>query len=203
MNAVPPIEWKRRAIRRLWSGIDITKVRAGLAAHPELWNQHRIRTKVYEHSQVADIWVRYNDWKNYDPARGLASFNQEHDASWYPAADVIPELRTMALDVMRQVEGVRLGGVLITRIPPGGKVQPHIDRGWHAEYYDKFAVQIQAAPGQAFHFEGEQLASKTGDIYTFDNSRTHWVTNDSEIERITMIVCVRLDHPGALLWTRE
>lgn len=195
--------WRRHVIRKLWSDVDVSAIRQGLLQHPELWNQHRPRTSSYVHSQVDDIWARYNAWENYDEKLGLSHFNREHEAVWYHAANVIPEVRQVALDVMRMVEGVRLGGVLITRVPPGGQVQKHFDRGWHAEHYDKFAVQIAADPRQAFHFESESLVSAPGDIYTFDNSHIHWVTNASDVDRITLIVCVRLEHPGSLLWSKE
>lgn len=196
-------QWDRHAIRRIWRGVDVAAIREGLLEHPELWNKFSTRTAQYAHSSVSDVWVRYNPWKNFDPRLGLSHFNREHESAWYPAADVIPQLRQVALDVMRMVEGVRLGGVLITKIPPGGMVHPHIDRGWHAEFYDKFAVQIQADERQRFNFDDESLVSSTGDVYTFDNQITHWVTNESEIDRVTMIVCVRLDNPGSLLWSQE
>lgn len=209
MSAAPKVVqslfgWKRHAIRRLWSGVDVSAAREQLFAHPELWNQHTVRTAQYAHSNISDIWVRYNPFHNYDPNNGgLEAFNREHEAHWYPAVDACPAIKDVCLDVMRMVEGVRLGGVLITKIPPGGEVKPHIDRGWHAEYYDKFAVQLQGDERQSFNFEGESLVSTTGDLYTFDNSRLHWVTNASDIDRITLIVCVRLDHPGSFLWSKE
>lgn len=195
--------WNRHAIRRLWAGVDVSALRNELLAHPELWNMHRPRTSSYVHSRVDDIWVRYNAWENYNPALGLSHFNREHESVWYPAGEVLLAARQVAFDVLRMVEGNRIGGVLITRIPPGGEVRPHIDRGWHAEYYDKFAVQIQADTRQAFHFEDESLVSAAGDVFTFDNARTHWVTNASDIDRITMIVCIRLDHPRSYLWSKE
>ncbi|MCY1247967.1 hypothetical protein D9M72_613450 [compost metagenome] len=94
---------------------------------------------------------------------------------------------------MAAVQGERLGGVLITRIRPGQVCKPHTDPGWHARYYQKFAVQIAAAPGQSFNFEGHELVTKPGDIFWFDNSHTHWVTNESDTDRITMIVCIKTE----------
>jgi aspartyl/asparaginyl beta-hydroxylase (cupin superfamily) len=92
---------------------------------------------------------------------------------------------------MRKVGGKQLGGVLITRIPSGGEVQPHVDHGWHAGHYEKFAVQLRGNQEQAFCFEDAELRPEPGDLYTFDNARLHWVTNDSDSERITLIVCIR------------
>ena len=180
-----------RSIRHLASGYDVAALAAQLAAHPEAWNRHTMRTDAYQtpHKAVDDIWVRYNDWANFhgDPQ----AFNAEHESSWYPVIAVLPEAWSLARRVMRDVGGARLGGVLITRIPPGGEVAPHIDTGWHAGYYEKFAVQIASNERQAFCFEDSELRPLPGDLYTFDNSRLHWVTNDSDESRITLIICIR------------
>jgi hypothetical protein len=53
-------------------------------------------------------------------------------------------------------------GVLITRIKPGQICKPHTDPGWHARYYDKFAVQIEAAPEQCVSFRGRIAGDTTG-----------------------------------------
>jgi quercetin dioxygenase-like cupin family protein len=94
---------------------------------------------------------------------------------------------------MQFVEGDKLGAILVTRVRAGQSVKPHSDPGWHARHYQKFAIQVQSAPGQAFCFEGEQLVSKPGDVYWFDNQHTHWVVNDSDHDRITAIVCIKTD----------
>lgn len=150
-----------------------------------------MRTTAYEtpHKSVSDIWVRYNDWANFngDPQ----AFNAEHDSVWYPVIDKIPACRALVRKVFKHVKGSKLGGVLITRIPPGGEVKPHIDGGWHAGYYDKFAVQLQGNKDQAFCFEDSRLSAEPGELYTFDNSKLHWVTNDSDEDRMTLIVCIR------------
>lgn len=156
--------------------------------NPQLWNQHTPRVSMYAHSDISDIWVRYNDFENYDG--DMQKFNEEHDSVWYPSAEVLPVM-TVIFDLMRDVQGERLGGVLITKVPSGRMVKPHVDGNWHARYYDKYAIQIESAKGQFFHFEDGDFHSEPGDIYQFDNSYLHWVTNDSEVDRITMIVCIK------------
>lgn len=170
------------------AGANVAPLVQAIDAHPELWNRYTTRTEVYEHSQVSDIWVRYNAFENFDGDR--TNFNAEHESVWYPAADVLG-IKPFLLDLMRLVDGTRLGGVLITKIPPGGRVQPHVDQGWHATYYEKYAVQLMGNLQQAFHFEGESFSALPGDVYSFDNSQPHWVTNDSDSDRMTLIVCIR------------
>lgn len=180
-----------KSIRMLASGFHVDPLLEQIDAHPNVWNTHRMRTEHYgtAHGAVSDIWVRYNDWANFtgDPQ----AFNGPHESVWYPVCDVLTAVKPLVESVMRAVGGGELGGVLITRIPPGGEVRPHQDHGWHAEHYEKFAVQLRSAPGQAFCFEDAWLSPMPGDLYTFINQRTHWVINPTERERMTLIVCIR------------
>lgn len=177
-------------IHLMFSGIDVGPMQKALAEHPELWDQKTDRTSPEgsPHHGLSDIWARFAD-------PSTMREDGSHDSIWYAPADVLP-VRELVFPLMTAVQGERLGGVLITRIRPGQICKPHTDPGWHARYYDKFAVQIEAAPEQAFHFEGQSLVTKPGDVFWFDNSHTHWVTNDSQKDRITMIVCIRTERTG-------
>lgn len=197
-----------RYLQQIADGLEVEPVLEELAAHPELWNQYTLRTEGYApaHNAVSDIWVRYRAWAEWmklqDILREGSATAQElvarfvgdpHESAWYPAIDVLPSLRALIFELMRFYEVERLGGVLITRIPPHGRVAPHIDRGWHAGYYEKIAVQLQSAPGQSFCFEDGQYDCPPGSVYAFDNSHEHWVENPTDSPRMTCIICVRRD----------
>lgn len=170
------------------TGYDTDALILALGVCP-LWGAHTYRTESREspHREVSDIWVRYNEYKNRFTG---PAFHAPHTSVWYPAANILP-VRPIIFDLMRETEGEQLGGVFITKIPPGCSVKPHIDRGWHAGYYEKFAVMVQGHERQSFHVDDQKLVSKTGDVFWFNNSYSHWVTNDSPIDRITMIVCIK------------
>jgi len=165
--------------------------------NPQLWNMYRHRTEQYSspHHEISDIWVRYRDIKEFDG--DWDKFNGPHEPIWYPAADCLPAVKDIAFQIMTRVRGERLGGILITRIPPGGQCAPHTDRNWHAEYHDKYAVQLESHPDQAFHFREGSYSARPGEVYWFDNLKEHWVTNDSPIDRITLIICIRSERRGA------
>ena len=172
-------------IERISQGLQVADIYWKLQQNPHLWDQNPARTEdpASPHAELNDIWARYGE-----PERVVDG--RPHDSKWYPAADVLG-VKPLCFDLMRYVQGVELGGVLITRIPPGATCKPHRDTGWHAVRYEKFAVQITSAPGQLFQFEGESLETKPGDVFTFNNQNLHWVTNDTKYERITMIACIR------------
>jgi hypothetical protein len=171
---------------------DVAPLQQQLAAHPDLWDQHRHRTQAYAspHSGVSDIWVRYRDFSQYD-GDARAFHSGEHESVWYPCLSQISAAWSLARKVRRLSGKPMLGGVLITRIAPGGRVEPHIDAGWHAASHEKYIVQIKGDQKQAFCFEDGELRANDGDVYSFRNDVPHWVTNDSERERISLIVCVR------------
>lgn len=180
--------------------LDVNPLLSQLDAHPELWNAHEGRRhhEGSSHGETSDIWVRYNDFTR---ARGethrerMLSLTHEHVPVWYPAWEVLPALHPIVFDLMAAVQGEMLGGVLMTKVPPGGRILPHADTGWHVEYYDKFYVGLQSAPGADFICEDgaetERINIRPGEIWLFDNRKVHSVENDSDIDRITLIVCIR------------
>ena len=139
---------------------------------------------------MSDIWVRYNAWENY--TGDMVAFNDQHESVWYPVADEVPALWLLVNDVLANLDPVELGGVLITKIPPGGNIAQHVDGGWHAGYYsDKYAVQLMGNEEQSFNFYGHSLSTLPGQVFWFDNSQQHWVDNPSTEDRMTMIICTR------------
>lgn len=182
-----------RHFLKIASGIDVAPLLAELAANPALWGQFGWRKTIPggPHAGMTDIWVRYNAYSKLGP-----HFNDEHDSLWYPAYDALPALRGILYPLMAAVDGERLGGVLITKIPHGGGIAPHIDRGWHVEYYDKFYVSLASAPGAKFicHEGGDEaLEPAAGECWRFDNRKPHSVVNESGRDRITLIVCIRTE----------
>lgn len=169
---------------------DVAQVVAELDAHPYLWNQHSERLGAYgPHADVSDIWLRYRDFADHadDPA---GFFRGPHVSTWYDAIWRLPAVWSIVRRLQRATGAAQLGGVLLTRIPPGGEVLPHVDRGWHAEHYEKYAVQIKGNQDQVFGFEDDELRPEAGDVYRFDNGVLHWVKNESQEERITLIACL-------------
>ena len=151
-----------------------------------LFGEFSFRKEKYAHTDMKDIWVRYNHIDMIGER-----FNDEHSSVWYPVAHKLPEAVIICAQLMALVNGERLGGVLITKLPPGCEIKPHIDKGWHAEYYQKYFVPIANEKGAVFGFEDGNIEPMPGEVWEFDNSVPHWVKNDSNSDRIAMIVCIK------------
>ena len=142
------------------------------------------------HRESSDIWVRYGDIFGENGKNVLI---EEHDSVWYPIIDDLQEVLPIAFKLMTKVHGERLGGVLITKLEKGKKVYPHVDtEGWHPGYYDKFYVPILNKDGAVFGFEDDgEINAKEGEAYWFRNDIPHWVNNNSDSDRIAMVVCIK------------
>jgi quercetin dioxygenase-like cupin family protein len=173
--------------------VDVLPLQLALQRQPELFGRRGQRQYVPNspHVGMTDIWVRYNDCRPFEQSGSWSKFNDPHDAVWYPESAAIPEVRPLVFDLMARVQGERLGGVLITKLPPGGRIESHVDSGWHAGYYDKYYVAVKAPSKSYFGFPDGQIDGRDGDVYWFRNDVPHWVVNDSDDERISMIVCIK------------
>ncbi len=185
-----------RPFHSLPGRVNVEPLRLALARQPWLWDQHAWRKDGPDtpHSQMKDIWLRYNAYENL--ARSPKTFNDEHDSVWYPAYYALPEVNDIIFPLMHLVRGERLGGVIITTIAPGGSISAHADSGWHVDYYDKYYVQIESGPGAIFWAESAQFVPEPGEVYYFDNTVIHGVENRGQHTRTTLIICIRSDRYG-------
>lgn len=187
---------------KIAENVDTVPMLLALRRNPQLWGQNPERQYApgTPHAGMTDIWLRYNDRRPFDAGeRPFSEINDPHESVWYPASDFLPQARPIVFGLMARVEGERLGGILITKLPPGGKIAPHTDGGWHAGNYDKYYVALQNEPGSEFYWgeagEGGTIRAKTGDVYWFRNDIIHGVRNDSADDRIAMIVCIQGGKP--------
>lgn len=179
-----------RNFLRLGQNLDVLPLLLAIRRRPDLWDQNRLRTTHpgTPHTQVHDIWLRFNEMP--EPGHE-AEVMDEHESVDYPAYKVLTEARPLVMGLMTYVGGERLGRVLITLLPPGGVIAPHVDGGSHADYYSRFHIVLQSQPGVAFRAGDEYAHMATGEVWWFDNAQEHEVINNSGEDRIHLIVDIR------------
>jgi len=182
-----------RNFLKIAEGIDIMPLLHAIQRQPELWNQEKLRTTHpgTPHSDVDDILLRFNDLAPYRESGDAASILDEHESICYPAWYGLPQVYNIVFDLMRRIEGVRLGRVIITRLAPGKAITPHVDGGGHAEYYERYHLILQNNPGSIFRAGDEKICMRPGEVWWFDNSKEHEVINNSIDDRLTLIIDVR------------
>ena len=178
-----------KAYNKIHSDLDISLARKEIGNNADLFGEFNARKDASPvMAQMDDIWLRYGDIVEVTRTGDYSKIANEHDSIWLKD---LPECKKICFEVMRLVNGERLGGVLITRLPVGGEILTHTDSGWHADYYDKYYVPLENEKGSVFGFDEGDIEPDLGDVWAFDNSYNHWVKNNSNKERIAMIVCIK------------
>jgi hypothetical protein len=170
---------------RLAKGVNVAPLLVAISRQPELWDQNTLRTKHPKtaHGDVSDIWLMFNDTDG-DVANDII-------VKPYPAFKELPQARLLIFDLMRLVEGVTLGRVIVTKLPPGKKITPHVDGGAPATYFTRYQIALQSLPGALFTIGDETVNFESGEVWMIDNKKEHSVVNNSRDDRIVMIVDIR------------
>lgn len=168
--------------------MDTSHIVHDLTSRPELWNRNDLRRTYPEtpHRECDDIWLRFQP-------EGLTNEQivDAHESVNYPAMSELPMVRSIIFGLMRQVEGERLGRVLITRLAPGARIYPHADGGDHAAYFRRYQIALHSLPGVMFRAGDEIVNMQTGDVWWFNNGIEHEVVNNSADDRLALIVDIR------------
>lgn len=177
-----------RHFLQLAGGIDVTPVLHALSLNQDLWNENTLRTAhpMTAHAEADDIWLLFNRI----PANPAEVVDDVHVVP-YRGWDVLGPLRALVLDLMRRVDGIQLGRVIVTRLKPGARITPHIDRGAPAELFTRYQIALQSLPGAQFRIEDETVNFRAGDAWWINNRAEHEVINNSADDRIVCIVDVR------------
>jgi Aspartyl/Asparaginyl beta-hydroxylase len=177
---------------KLVSGFDVTPIMLELHRAPGLWteNTHRQSYPGTPHAATTSIWVRYRPAAEI---KGLDSFAEEHRNVFWPAWRELPSLRPLVFGLMTRVSAVELGSVLITRLKPGGEVLPHSDKGGWAPSFYNVKAHVTLAGSSESTCDGEVVTMITGDIFTFDNLKSHSVRALGDCDRIVCIISMRCE----------
>lgn len=182
-----------RYFYKLTEGMAVAPFMLAVARQGELWDRDPCRTTFdgTPHGEVNDIILRFGS-VDFDEA------GDDLEAVDRPEMQRFPGLKTMLLDLMRLVGGVRLGRVVITKLEPGKRILPHADVvGKYAEYYTRFHVVLQGLPGSTFTCgegaDAETVQMLTGECWWFDAHAMHALSNNSKDDRIHLLVDIRID----------
>ncbi len=177
-----------RNFLKLAENVNVMNIRTELQRNPDLWDENTLRTKHpgTAHSKVNDIWVFFNELP-----KNKTNVVNDKEVVPYRAWHALPSLRPLILALMNQVGAIRIGRVIITRLPPGKTIDLHVDGGAPATYYTRYQIAIQCEPGNMFVIGDEEVGFRTGEIWQIDNKLEHGVINNSNTDRIVCIVDLR------------
>lgn len=173
-----------RNFHRLAQNVNVAPLLATLMRHPELWDQDRLRTTIPNspHSEASDVILRFGkpDMDDVGPFENR------------PSMALLGALATV-LGVMQLVGGSELGRVIVTRLPSGARIHPHADEGAYARRMVRHQIMLQSLPGNVFRCGDEIISPLSAELWWFNTALEHEVINNSQDDRLALIVDCRID----------
>lgn len=187
-----------RNFHLLAQGLNVNPLAFALQQQPELWNQVPVRTTFIGTPVAAcdDILLRFQRLSPTLPTPGAASMDP-NECLWYPPSSVLPQARPLIFELMRLVEGERLGRVIITRLPPGGHILPHNDAEGNINYYDFYHLLLAGSAQTSFRCGAETVWMRPGEAWWFRNHEEHELLNEGGEDRLSLIISVQRRQPWA------
>lgn len=180
--------------------IDPTKLMLQIKQNPELWKED---TYLRDYPQgpfgeIESIMLRFPEKRVFEQEEELEKYKQglshfdQHESIDYPAYSILTEARSLVMGLMSYVGGERLGRVMVNKIAQGGQIYPHADTPEHTDYYTRFHIVLQSGAGCFIRAGDEQLDMRSGDVFWFNNKLEHEVVNNSNMDRISMVIDVKV-----------
>lgn len=185
---------------QLLPSIDPIRLLVAIKSNPELWKED---TYLRDYPQgpfgeIESIMLRFPEKRVFEQQEEVEAYKRgehffdQHECIDYPAYSILSEARTLVMALMAYVQGERLGRVMINKIAPGGRIYPHADTPEHTAYYTRFHIVLQSGAGCFIRAGDEQLEMRGGDVFWFNNKLEHEVVNNSNTDRISMVVDIKV-----------
>jgi hypothetical protein len=180
--------------RQVMSGIDVQPLLAQLAEYPKLWTRNGVWTdgkrsvlaKMETGMAAERIELRYNT----TPA-GLP----QHPKYWNRAAwPILTEATKLIAALQFALGGIEiLGRCIISRMAPGDVIAPHTHEVQFGlpPIFETYQLPLQVDQGVVFLCGAEECYMEPGTAWTFPNQVKHAVYNNSDRDRISMMVDIR------------
>lgn len=184
---------------RIGTDVNVAALNLAIARRPELWKADTYLRDYPQgpFGQVESIMLRFPEKRVFEQETEVEAYKRgehffdQHESIDYPAYAILHEARPLVMNVFSAVAGERLGRVMINKIAPGGMIFPHADTPEHCNYYSRFHLVLQSAPGVQFRCGNEQAYWETGAAFWFNNKLEHEVINDSPIDRVHLVMDAR------------
>jgi len=189
-----------RNFLRIAEGMNVKPLLNALYRKPELWKADDFLRKFPQgpFGETDTIYLRFQEHVPVETDEELQLYQQNklaghdlHECPWRPEVNELPEARTHIMGLVTALGATRLGRCMINRVVPGGRIFPHADSPWHASYWDRYHLVLQSRPGNTFRCEDETIWMREGEIWWFQNALEHEVINNSDADRIHLVMDLR------------
>lgn len=181
-------------LKLVTSGIDVSPFLAEITANSELWYADTSRQeRVAKQRETQAITLRSHAHQASVDTRVRRAKPVGYRGSPSPLASHLP-LASEYVDQLVQSMNGRMGRAVMTNLKPHGTVYPHTDDGLYWLLRDRYHLVLKSAQGSHFKVGGEEIRMQEGELWWFDPTVLHEAFNDSDEDRIHIIVDVLSPH---------
>jgi hypothetical protein len=101
-----------------------------------------------------------------------------------------PSIEPILSKVQNLGYGYSFGKIVIANLKPWGEILPHYDRGDYYKYHNRIHVPLITNENVVFNVGTEKFKMKSGKVYLFQNLVHHSVKNQSENNRVHIVIDV-------------
>lgn len=108
----------------------------------------------------------------------------------FPLANNI-KILFIADKIIKDLEAIHNGNVslaMIVKLLPDSDIIPHSDESSYLGVVRRHHIPLKTNEEVLFHIDGESVHMKVGECWEINNSKVHHVTNNSNEDRIHMII---------------
>lgn len=182
-----------RNFLKIAQGVNTVPLAVAILRQPHLWREDTY-LRDYPQGPFSDVETIFLRFPPASVTELERSQKDPHECVWMDGALHLPPARPLIFSLMAQVDGERLGRVMLNRIRAGGRIFPHADTPEHAQYWDRFHYVVSTAPGVVFRCGEEEVMMQPGEAWWFQNAIEHEVINNSAADRIHLIIDIRTQH---------
>jgi aspartyl/asparaginyl beta-hydroxylase len=175
-------------------GIDTRPYLDEISANAELWSMDTSRQeKIVTQRETQAITLRSHATQASIDSRVRRAKPIGYRGQPSAMASRLPLISGYVDELVRSMDG-KMGRVVMTNLRPHGTIHPHTDDGLYWLLRDRYHLVLKSVAGSHFKAGGEEVRMQQGQLWWFDPTVLHEAFNDSEEDRIHVIVDVLSPH---------
>ena len=175
-------------------GIDTRPYLDEIEANAELWSMDTSRQeKIVTQRETSAITLRSHAAQASIDSRVRRAKPIAYRGKPSDVAARLPLISGYVDELCRSMDG-KMGRAVMTNLRPHGTIHPHTDDGLYWLLRDRYHLVLKSVAGSHFKAGGEEVRMQTGELWWFDPTVLHEAFNDSDEERIHVIVDVLSPH---------
>ena len=148
-----------------------------------LWNEFNLRQKIYKPHY--DTETRPLRWSLLNLRDILEEAEKGKYYDLFDGDEITQQINKKLYNFYGDGKIVRM---ILTKLKPNSKIEPHIDYGKSLKICHRIHIPLATNQNVIFWINGEEKNLKENEMWEIDNSKKHAVYNNSNLNRIHLIV---------------